>query len=73
MDATPTEEPLIWTSKGNLPVSSLRYETGWHHEPGRYVQFRERYYLGDEVVKESAHVLALSPDATACLAGKLGG
>lgn len=51
-----SDEPLIWTTKGNLPVSQLRYETAWH-DGADHVAFRERYYLGDEVVKESVHVL----------------
>lgn len=52
-----TDEPLIYTSKGNLPVSSLKLETSWLDTP-EYVQFVERYLLDGEVVKESAHVLA---------------
>jgi hypothetical protein len=50
------DEPLIWTTKGNLPVSQLRYETAWQDSPDCVV-FRETYYLGDEVVKQSVHVL----------------
>lgn len=50
------DEPLIYTSKGNLPVASLRLETAWQDTP-EYVTFRETYYLGDEVVKQSVHVL----------------
>lgn len=49
------EEPLIYTSKGNLPVASLTYETAWEVLPS-YIKFVERYRLGEEVVKESAHV-----------------
>lgn len=73
MDATTADEPLIWTSKGNLPVSALRYETGWHFEPGKYIQFRERYFLGDELVKESAHVLQLTGVTVDMQSGNLGG
>lgn len=51
------EEPLIHTSKGNLPVASLKLETAWVDTPD-YVQFVERYVLDGEVVKQSVHVLA---------------
>lgn len=51
-----TEEPLVYTTKGNLPASLLRYETAWRDAPD-HVIFRERHYLGDEVVRESSHVM----------------
>lgn len=54
------EEPLIWTSKGNLPLASLRAETCWE-QSDTYIKFVERHYLDDEVVKEAAHVLMLQP------------
>jgi hypothetical protein len=49
--------PLIFTSKGNLPVLGLKYETRWEHVPDQYMKFCERYVdeAGD-VVRESAHV-----------------
>ena len=48
--------PLIYTSKGNVPVESLRLETNWDIQDS-YIKFTERYRdeLG-EIVKESAHV-----------------
>ena len=55
MIMTTPDEPLIYTSHGNLPASSLTYETAWEDRP-EYTKFVERYKLGDEVVKESAHV-----------------
>lgn len=48
-------EPLIYTSRGNLPVSSLDYETRWEDTPD-YIKFVEVYRLDGEVVRESAHV-----------------
>lgn len=51
-----TAEPLIWTTKGNLPVASLRYETAWHDDE-KQVIFRERYYLDDELVRQNVHTL----------------
>ena len=48
--------PLIFTSKGNLPIDSLRLETNWDIQDG-YSKFSERYRdeAGD-IVRESAHV-----------------
>src|SRR6185295_12276247 len=46
--------------KGNVPIVWLRYETGWQYDPGQQVVFRETHYIGDEVVKQSVHVLKLS-------------
>ena len=37
------DEPLIYTSKGNVPVASLTYEPAWEHAPGNYLKFVERY------------------------------
>ncbi len=54
-------DPLIFTSKGNVPVASLAYETAWDVNPD-YVKFVERYRdASGEVVKESAHVYVLKP------------
>jgi len=63
---------LIWTRYGHLPIDSLRYETAWHDEPD-YVKFVERYFLGDELVKESAHVLARQGAEAHAAAGQFGG
>jgi hypothetical protein len=53
------ETPMIWTTKGNLPIASLTYQTAWDVNP-EYVKFMERYVTQDgEVVKESAHVYSL--------------
>lgn len=51
-------EPLIFTTKGNLPVASLRHEVEWRITAENVV-FIERYFLADEVVKESTHVKIL--------------
>lgn len=47
--------PLIWTSKGNLPLDSLTYATRWE-ETDSYLKFVETYSIEGEVVKESCHV-----------------
>lgn len=52
-------EPLIWTTKGNVPIASLQYQTAWDIQP-TYYKFMERYIdATGEVVKESAHVYQL--------------
>ena len=52
------EVPLIYTSKGNLPIDSLRYEKHWIFSMTE-IQFKEVYYLADEIVKEGAHIYKL--------------
>lgn len=52
------DEPLIYTSKGNLPIASLRYEHKREDVPGSIV-FIEEFFLGDESVKRAVHVLPL--------------
>lgn len=55
------DEPLIYTSQGNVPLASLTYETAWEVTPD-YIKFVERHRnAAGEVVKESAHVYALKP------------
>lgn len=65
--------PLIYTSKGNLPISTLKYEHEWHFDPN-YIKFVERYRdESGEVVKESAHVYSLKPLLSTGELGNLGG
>lgn len=54
------DEPLIFTSRGNLPIASLQYATRWEETP-TYTKFVETYSLNGEVVRESAHVLGKKP------------
>lgn len=50
------ETPLIYTSKGNVPIDSLTYQVRWEVEDS-YIKFVERHLdATGEVVKESAHV-----------------
>ena len=61
------DAPLIYTSKGNLPEADLRCDPQWVDTPD-YTKLILRYWLGDEVVKESAFVLSkrgLSSDSVA--------
>ena len=53
---TPLAEPLIFTTRGNLPVSVLQYRYGWY-ESQREIVFVEEYWLGDESVKRSVHTM----------------
>jgi hypothetical protein len=56
------EEPLIHTTLGNVPVSSLKHEIGWRMTDS-VVHFSERYLLADgTVVREDAHVYAFGAD-----------
>ena len=54
------DEPLIYTSKGNLPIASLRHKTV-RQDKGKNIVFAEEYWLGDECVKRAVHVLPLVP------------
>ena len=51
-----SDVPLIWTSKGNLPVDGLTYEPEWNDLEDQ-VQFIETYKQGDEIVKRSVHIM----------------
>lgn len=46
--------PLIYTSKGNLPIADLDYNHFWHEDEASIVLIEE-YRLNGEVVKRSAH------------------
>jgi len=50
-------EPLIFTSKGNVPVASLRYEHKWE-DNAKYTALLEFWFDGDEIVKNNVHVMA---------------
>ena len=51
-----TDEPLIYTTDGNVPLASLAYQTNWHVGDD-IVKFSERYLdANGRVVKECVHV-----------------
>lgn len=52
------EQPLIWTTLGNLPVSDLTHKVDWRVSPEQII-FTESYYVGDVLVKQSSHVKVL--------------
>lgn len=65
-------EPLIYTSKGNIPVASLKLETQWDVNED-FIKFTERYRdESGEVVKESAHVYDRKGSFAAGLASSIG-
>jgi hypothetical protein len=67
------DEPLIWTSKGNLSLASLTYQHAWDDQP-TYIKFCERYLdATGEVVKESAHVYCKTGLTVAGETGGFGG
>lgn len=52
--AITAEEPLVYTTKGNLPLSSLQYRHEWL-EDDVAITFAEEYTLDGEVVRRNAH------------------
>lgn len=53
-----TDVPLIYTSKGNLPLYQLERTQEWIFSLGEIV-FKEKYFYGDELVKEGADIYKL--------------
>ena len=51
--------PLIYTKNGNVPLEELRHEVEWRIS-NDVITFIERYFDGEEVVKESTHVKLLT-------------
>jgi len=48
-------EPLIWTTKGNIPLADLDYKHEWS-EDDNAIMLIETYRLGDEIVKQNRHI-----------------
>jgi hypothetical protein len=52
-------EPLIYTSKGNVPIDSLTYTKDWKVDES-FVIFREFWHDSDgNIVKNNVHMFAL--------------
>ena len=64
-------EPLIWTTKGNIPLVGLTHQTEWRITE-KVIVFIERYFLEGEMVKESSHVKLLDGVETSADVGKIG-
>jgi hypothetical protein len=52
------DNPLIHTTKGNIALGDLTYKNGFDWQPNGVV-FWEEHWLGDEIVKRSAHAYVL--------------
>jgi len=50
-----TDEPLIYTTKGNIPASSLRLQPIWEDTPD-YAKVNVQHFLGDELVRNDVYV-----------------
>ncbi len=66
-----TEIPLIYTTKGNLPVADLEYSTAWEITDD-YIKFIETHKLGEEIVKQSSHLYLKKPLDLAAIQGLIG-
>ena len=50
------DEPLVFTTKGNIPIDTLEYFHAWEDNL-EYTKFIQGYKLDGEVVKQEAHVM----------------
>ena len=65
------ETPLIYTSKGNMPIDMLTRKDGWEFDANG-VSYWEEYHLSDELVKRSVARYQLPPPAETIQQGSLG-
>lgn len=65
------EGPLIYTSKGNLPIASLEYFHEREDSPNG-IMFIEGYKLDGEIVKRAAHWLPFRGTTTETFVGQIG-
>lgn len=50
-------EPLIYTSQGNLPISSLNRQVVWmENEKEQEITCNTEYWLGDECVRREVNI-----------------
>jgi hypothetical protein len=52
------DEPLIYTSRGNVPLSSVTQSVSWEDHPNVTLCIEEYRAADGEVVKRSVHGLA---------------
>jgi hypothetical protein len=65
--------PLIYTTKGNLPVRDLVRTDGWEFSPAQ-IKYWSKYHLNGEMVRESVYLYKLPENVTLTLAqGQLNG
>jgi hypothetical protein len=55
------ETPLIWTSKGNVPIESLRYEHNWIDNADETTLVECWFDASNEVVKKNVHMFGRKP------------
>lgn len=48
------DEPLVHTTKGNVPLSSLQYKHTWEEDEVA-ITFIEEYFMDGELVRRNAH------------------
>lgn len=60
--------PLVFTTKGNLPLADLEHFTEWRVTPEQ-ILFTEGYKLNGEVVKQSNHIYIPSGVSAPAAAG----
>lgn len=74
MDLSFIKEPYIWTSKGLVKESELKYEHSWTINAD-LIRFDECYKdANGEIVKNSVHVYSLKPlETVGALQGKVNG
>lgn len=68
---TTEEQPMIWTSHGNLPEASLVRTVSWE-DCSDYTKCIVTHRLGDEIVKQSCDVLIRKGETIAALQGAFG-
>ncbi len=54
-NSSQSDVPLIWTTKGNVPVEALTYIPRWTVTVEQ-VEFVEEFYLGAELVRRNVHI-----------------
>jgi hypothetical protein len=55
------ETPLIWTSKGNVPIESLRYEHHWIDNADETTLHERWFDASGELVKNNVHMFGRKP------------
>ena len=63
------DEPLIFTTRGNLPLSALTRKDRWEYLPGEYVKHVVVHLLDGEVVREEPSVCLLKTFAGEAISG----
>lgn len=53
-------EPLIYTTKGNIPCKDLRLNPVWEETPD-YTKVTVEHFLGDELVRADVYVMSKKP------------